>query len=601
MYDHSEGWNNPIICKLLIDTSKEFLKLVHNPIEGGRNNTYSYYMLPLVFKEGSKQYREIIWNALIYLAANKKHIDKIITIVLEYDYKNLDRIDNEFIKYDWKFIKSIIDKLDPNNITDCIVVSRVKERIDYFQVIDTSCLDIFLSNDMYKIYELLKGKRQLEHFDMEKEQEIKKQSIIEYVANGCPSNIMKIIDLCREIDKNVENEWSGLSEGLYIAFQSIMGKEKLYIKAVDYYLRKDTPLNLYPESLITKLFDYSSSDCVFDFINKYNYGFKTTWKYCFYSSIPQIKIENKHVSDWYEYLNEDFNLTSSSPRRLDFLKQYEKFDKNILPKSCEIILEKAKIKPFLIVVYFGSLFNEYLITPNELIKSFINHVSLLQNIYLETLKQKQNLDYEGSFFLALIKQDFNFVYQYVSLLMANENRNYDLERNTIKSIWLLDGYIEKIDLVVNYIFDNTVNVSYSFPQSELEILLSTDEEDLVSRQDEWITHYINEHNADTDRMRFLFGAISSYKSGRRKKHIVEFIKRNCAIEAFKNIPLELSSWGGVGSLVPCMQERIDFLESLMEDVVGVNYLEHKQFIANRISEWNRRIEEEQIEEMIRGY
>ncbi|MNP79816.1 hypothetical protein D3C76_1777420 [compost metagenome] len=51
-------------------------------------------------------------------------------------------------------------------------------------------------------------------------------------------------------------------------------------------------------------------------------------------------------------------------------------------------------------------------------------------------------------------------------------------------------------------------------------------------------------------------------------------------------------------MIPYMEARISFLESLLPALNGLTYLKHKQRIERSIEAWRRSIEREQIGEIL---
>ena len=70
-------------------------------------------------------------------------------------------------------------------------------------------------------------------------------------------------------------------------------------------------------------------------------------------------------------------------------------------------------------------------------------------------------------------------------------------------------------------------------------------------------------------------------------------------EDFERIPLIPTSWSWSGSAVPIYSAWIEFLESLLPSLVGLKWIKHKNYIETQISYLKRKIESEQIDEILR--
>ena len=78
----------------------------------------------------------------------------------------------------------------------------------------------------------------------------------------------------------------------------------------------------------------------------------------------------------------------------------------------------------------------------------------------------------------------------------------------------------------------------------------------------------------------------------------KFLSLNTDPDVFEQLPLEPSHWGGSGSMIPYMQERINYLSSLLPLVSGMKYLKQKQRIEREIEGWKEGVRSEEIRELL---
>ena len=110
--------------------------------------------------------------------------------------------------------------------------------------------------------------------------------------------------------------------------------------------------------------------------------------------------------------------------------------------------------------------------------------------------------------------------------------------------------------------------------------------------------FFEEYSHDRERMQQLFSAIEELSCERRKKAVEKFLSFNADPDVFEQLPLEPSHWGGSGSMIPYMQERIEYLRSLLPFVSGIKYLKQKQRIEQDIDCWKERIHSEEVRELL---
>lgn len=136
---------------------------------------------------------------------------------------------------------------------------------------------------------------------------------------------------------------------------------------------------------------------------------------------------------------------------------------------------------------------------------------------------------------------------------------------------------------------------------DLFVLNQNDKEEVVAKQDEWINKCIEKNYADFDFMHSLFCVLVEMPTDRRRAALLKFLSLNSNYDDFEKIPLEPSSWGGSGSMIPYMQNRITYLSSLIPYLSGVKYLKHKQRIERRINSWEKEIRQEEIRELLEDW
>ena len=81
----------------------------------------------------------------------------------------------------------------------------------------------------------------------------------------------------------------------------------------------------------------------------------------------------------------------------------------------------------------------------------------------------------------------------------------------------------------------------------------------------------------------------------------KFLSLNTDPNIFERLPLESPHWGGWGSMIPYIQERIDYLNSLLPFVSGVKYLKQKCRIEKDIDTWKERIRTQEVEELLESW
>ena len=87
---------------------------------------------------------------------------------------------------------------------------------------------------------------------------------------------------------------------------------------------------------------------------------------------------------------------------------------------------------------------------------------------------------------------------------------------------------------------------------------------------------------------------------RDREYILLFLENNSLFENFERIPLTPTYWSWSGSAVPMYSAWIEFLESLLPSFIGLKWIKHKNYIETQIDYLKKRIESEQIDEILTG-
>ena len=166
----------------------------------------------------------------------------------------------------------------------------------------------------------------------------------------------------------------------------------------------------------------------------------------------------------------------------------------------------------------------------------------------------------------------------------------------VKHIDLADGVFDycysKRGEAIHWLYCSPVNMMLHHKASHQEITV---------KQDLWIKHTIEKYSYDGERMYQLFSAIEELPCERRKKAVEKFLSLNADPDIFERLPLEPSHWGGNGSMIPYMQERIEYLRSLLPLVSGIKYLKQKQRIESEIGCWKESIHSEEVRELLESW
>ena len=416
-----------------------------------------------------------------------------------------------------------------------------------------------------------------------------------------------LFQIAQEVDTEIENNSYSFSSGLKYVFDAVSQNITLYAEIVDLYLCYDTPCNVYPANILSKLFNFMTADEVKILIDKHDFNQKNTWLWHFYVEMPENQIAEKHIDELLSFFaNPPTQLKSAGYRPLDNIKKFICVDDRIFEKASRTILANYDKNPFVFSLYFELLFNPYHISSKDLISLYSFDIRLLAAIYLKGTLYSEHFDYNGEFLVEILKVYPELVDEYliqVTQPAKYRYRKYEHYMERFRGIWKENDYINKIEYIVSKLYTLLKDSRWDFEHcvKHLFVLHQNDKEDIVAKQHEWINACIENKYADSDFMYSLFCVLSELPTDRRRMALLKFLSLNSNYGDFEKIPLEPSSWGGSGSMIPYMQNRITYLSSLISSLSGVKYLKHKQRVEKYIDVWKERIKQEEIRELLEDW
>ena len=580
--------------------AEKFLKLNFSPAEEGRKNAITIYQIPLTISKGVEKYREFIWESLTSLSKIEKYREKVREILSSYG-GIVDDISIPVLQFDLKYIELILKlNFPPDKLANCLLADKI---VQVFNRMNYSCESLFseyFEGEGFQLYCLLKGPDYKET-GYEENRKQKQQSINHYTLNCDLQIFKKLIDVCNGISELDNHSYWEVGEGLGIAFDAISDKADWYVDAIKYYIKNDTPNNLHPYHLVDNLFSLLSDSEVYEIIISEEYSQKNAWTYAYYHELPLGLITEKHLQGLYDFLKDtsDRYITSSSMRDIDFLDKYNAIDELALIEGCKIILDKKEYSSFIVDIYFGLLFNYHHNTPREVIQKFNCNLELLEEIYYAMLSYDKDHDYDGQFLKEIYSVRPSILDKYIDYLINSDSFSDHQEKHCC--FFDLDDFVEIYNKIFEQLIRNYQYSRLSVPYFLESLLLpKQNEKKLLERQDMWIRQCIQRFCNDKAKMYCLFSVVSKLEIKRKKEYILLFLENNPLFEDFEKIPLTHTSWSWSGSVVPMYSAWIEFLESLLPNFIGLKWIKHKNYIETKIDDFQKQIEAEQIDEILRG-
>lgn len=596
---------------LFVRVAGRFLKLDVSKAEGGRHNTVSFYTLTLSPDQPVLEYRKMLLSQLYQIYQRGEEQAEIEQILYKYGMTHYG-VDTglDVARAEFEEVLTFFSLFQPENLFHCIIAAYIKQVAKHIDYCTRDILVPFLNTKNYKIYSALAPHRSEDYSEgYKKGIQRHKDRVCKLVEGYTPPDIDCLIQVCLESGRTFDKEERELGSGLGYVFEALQSQQQLYLYLVDAYMKADTPYKINAGQVLDRLFELMSAAEVKKFITKYKYEQQNVWLWYFYALIPEQQLSAAWTADLLNYLGTpDTGLKVSPYRWLDSLRKYKRIESQIIYKALRIILKHYEESPFIFSLYVSGILNHSnQQEADETVREFSDELPLLEEIYLKGISYSSHEDCDGALLYAIISVDVAFLYRYLDCIIAvrqDRVRLYD-NYNTMRllRIWDTERFMDLADNVFDYVHENREKSIHWIYHSPIHMMLRNEagHQEIITKQDIWIRHTIERYSGDGERMYELFSAIEELSCERRKKAVEKFLLLNADPDVFERLPLEPSHWGGSGSLIPYMQERINYLRSLLPLVSGIKYLKQKQRIERKIAGWEERIRSEEVDELLESW
>ncbi|MFA0815732.1 MAG: hypothetical protein ACC608_08065 [Anaerofustis sp.] len=590
--------NDIVLSVFFVKVSSRLLSLTFESGESVDYNTYRLYQIPIQHTEGSREYRRNLWKKLIELSGNQLYHSDIISLLEKYTRRWDDKIDKIIPAFDSQFIYDIIENIKNSNVIQVGKICKylIKKYNRFSIKIDIDYSDRFKSKE-WLIYTTLAEKDYETDEKYEDREKRRKEKIVQFADNLRLEEIDDFVEICNKIVLSIPDESWSFNDGLSTFCLALSNRKDALLKFIDSLLIYGNDLEIYPSMIYEKLFSYYGVSNTYEFINSRNFPKKNLWLFTFFEALPFEEVNEYWVNEFLAFLTSDSdkNIDKSSYRNLKILDKFTKYSPEIYVIASNLIFQKHYNNDFMKKIYFSLLFNKTSFKPQHLLEVYKSDISLLQKIYFHTYMFGD--DYSGLFIKTFIEADKSWLELYVRFIIDHFSDLHHEEYNRIKACWLSDDYIEIFDYFFYQIIKAESLYDFEICSIVVHSLFHQSNEDVkIVRQREWIKHIILE-NYMNDTIYMIFNIISELDIQIRKECIELFIQYNSRFSVFEKLTLESSSLDFSGSMIPYMQARIKFYELLLPLFSGIEFIEHKKLLLERIKMWQMRIEQEQIDEI----
>lgn len=546
-----------------------------------RTITFTTYTLCMC--NGLKRLRDLMFRIMGNLYLNDKYTHTIDTILLGYStYSRNKESFKEIYKSDLIFLVEYIFKhISKPNFIQCKILKHFKDISVRLKVDSDILLEKYKENTEFLIYNTLAKSREI-GADWREEEKKKKETIYNMVKHYKKDDFEKLFSICDNVLKecNICNDWE-LQQGVSYIFDVIKENTDTYVEAIKAYLKYNTPCSFHIHDKILFLISVISIEEIEKIIFQYNYEQKSMWIYEFLSCIPIESISKRHANILRDTFEQELKKDCPKIPKIQLVSLYMKVDPQIVKNLSLKLLNIALNKSYLIHDYLGNITEKN--DANNIFNIFIENIDILEQLYITGFSKR--MDSNGNLFIILVTNNINFLKIFIQ--KAFSNSNWESYITTLYELWDQENYDELMTISFKTILNCKKNIDLSLCKLYIEKIFTNNKKDtdiIIKRQILWIKNYINTFFNEIEHLKLIFHIISSTFSNHNKKDLIlYFINKNKDIEIFKKIPLTSRPTVYSGSEVPYIEKDISFLEDLLHSINGIDYIEHRLYLKEKIS------------------
>jgi len=378
---------------LYIQIIKEFLKCRFDSVEStfvARTVTIASFGLSCT--DGLRKIRELIWKSLSEIFSKFNYRNKEDFRILTTNYSSGIEKKYYIPIFEFDLIcqkRYFFDDWKGMEIEKSVILSVLNKRSKRIGATFDKSLLVYENDPVIHMYELMScgilGSKRAKRI------ETRNKSIKKLISNYSIEQYDNLFIALNRIEKlNIDNVSYGIGSSLGYMF-SIIGNKIKYVEVVKKYFLRGLPFNGFGSlqfSVISGLLNQLDFKNSLDVLTE-NISNNNIW----ISNLFEInqKIDSFAISKIIEFFEEQSINDNPYVPELTKLENYFSFDKNLLRKICDIILNSKKCKTKLVNSFFRSIQNEE--ESNKLIRLFEGNYELLERLYM--VESDIFFDYEG--------------------------------------------------------------------------------------------------------------------------------------------------------------------------------------------------------------
>ena len=590
--------NHSILSSYCLIFAAEYsLRTQYSATEWNYNKS-TIYQLGLAACDEVFELRSLALESLFSVISDSPVRKYAVTMILEYPVYSASEFDEQVIAHDVSILDAIFPRpIDTTDFSICEILHHFED-VCIAQGIDwPASLPKSNQNSTYRLYTTL-SKECLRKGDKIENVESRRVDAIEQMAvNASLQELDCLWEMLRsEVPESSSRDRWIIGNGIGILFSKLAQYDaSKFVNCCKAYIDHQTPYCDERYSIINGLIKVLGYARAVEFVNCSTFGEKNHWLAILYDFVPDEYIDTGLIEKIMECLRgrgvrEHYTVSLKTVLRINgkfpgYLKRYMVELNNLGEENPHLL------SGFLFRVGHGEC-----IGTKELVEYFRGDIKVLCTAYIYAHQGRSYYDFDGELFSELIRGNPEFLADYVHKVAGKQIGRDGW--HALNILWQQDDYLKLISIVMECL-KNATKPFFTWDSLAEDLLSSPINMPLVNkRRNEWIKYYVEANCYDGESMRFLFGIVCNLPEEQRLPAIVTFCQCNPAFEAFRSIYIIPTHASWSGSEVPILEQHIAFLSEIKDSLRGMQFVEHRAHISEKIRNLQERKEDVLLREFL---
>lgn len=584
LWDKTNGGETKVQAYLILNVCKELLKCrFHKTVGAVDGKAFTMTTFNLVLTKGLKELRNLLWSILAQIYERDLFKEEIESILSAYHGSGMNDVDyKDIFQFDLECIEELFISNWGNCLSfeQCLIMSRLVQfasqlKIDY----NREKYNRYETSDKFVIYTVM-SKSPLDYKNAESREvanDERLRDLKEFTRTYTLEDYRNLFRILKMIEnKRPEDSWI-VGENLYKII-TINKEEQEFIEIIDVYFSENAPYAHHFPNFVEVLLEQIGVKNTERIINKHRFDSRRLLTCRLLEYIPQEKINHSYIEKLLSFLQQEMHEENSIIPSMLSLEKYYLLEESLIKKITNMIIEISERNPHVVSDYFRGVYHK---SDYETIKRIYSiDKNLLQRLYLNSLSIDNYYDYKGDLLIYLIEDDLDFWKSFLKESIKGDIRFTYLD-SVFENIWLNNDYKGYIDIAYNlvvsdplyYLRDETINTLFVKGKKIAK--------KIKDRQMSWIESYIENNYMEDNKMKTIFTIINIAFEKQKLSFILKALNYIKDAKKFKKIPLFPLSYSFSGSEIPIIDERIEFIENLIDQVKGIEFIEHRAYLKEK--------------------